>query len=99
MENPVTVDNPIAGDSLPNGGFELLEERPPDSLLRRLYVTVRNVLGLLFGGGFAYVRERKSQGTASNFSMLILRAILRVDSPLRLVSREEYLQDNAQDSQ
>ena len=72
----MTADNPIAGDFLPNGGFELLEERPPDSLLRRLYVTVRNVLGLLFGGGFAYVRERKAQGTASNISMLFLRTIL-----------------------
>ena len=72
----MAADKPVPVDPGPNGGFELLEERPPDSLLRRLYVTVRNVTGLAFGGGFAYVRERKVQGTATNLSMLILRFFL-----------------------
>ena len=39
-------------------------------------MTLRNVSGLVFGGGFAYVRERKAQGTASNLSMLFLRLFL-----------------------
>ena len=77
----MTVDTPIAADSNPNGEFELLEERPPDSLLRRLYVTIRNVLGLVFGGGYAYVRERKGHGTATNLSMLILRVLLAFTWP------------------
>ena len=77
----MTADNTIAGDSNPNGEFELLVEGPPDSLLLRFYVTVRNVLGLVYGGGYAYVRERKAQGTATNLSMLLLRSFLAFGWP------------------
>ncbi len=58
------------------GDFVLMDEGPPDSLLRRLYVTVQNVTGLIFGGGFAYVALRKEQGTATDLSILILRFFL-----------------------
>jgi ubiquinone biosynthesis protein len=78
----VIDDKPVSGqDAAPNGEFELLEERPPDSLLLRLYVTIRNVAGLVFGGGYAYVRERKAQGTAGNLSILILRFLLAFTWP------------------
>lgn len=77
----MTADLSRAKGIQPSGEFELMKEGPPDSLLRRLYVTIRNVLGLLFGGGFAYVRQRKRQGTATNLSMLLLRAFLSVTWP------------------
>lgn len=66
--------------SQPNliGGFELMKERPPDSLLRRLFVTIRHFCGLVTGGGFAYVRFRQEQGTGDTLFVVLLRVLLLV---------------------
>ncbi|HMN26806.1 MAG TPA: AarF/UbiB family protein [Caldilineaceae bacterium] len=60
----------------PNGGFEILQERPPQSLLRRFFVTQSHLFGLLFGGGAAYVRDRRAQGQGGSFSVLFIRFLL-----------------------
>ncbi len=59
-----------------NGGFELLQERPPEGLFRRFFVTLRHLLGLIFGGGFAYVRHQKAQAGAGNGKASLLRFVL-----------------------
>lgn len=65
-----------ASQELPNGGFELLQERPPQSLLRRFFVTLRHLLGLLFGAGAAYVRDRSSRGQGASISVFLIRLLL-----------------------
>lgn len=56
--------------------FELHHEQRARGLLGRVFVTFRHLLGLLFGGGFAFVRYKKSQGEANTLEMLILRFLL-----------------------
>jgi ubiquinone biosynthesis protein len=59
-----------------NGGFELLKEQPPQSLLRRYFVTQQHFLGLVIGGGFAYVRARQAEGAANTLAINLLRILL-----------------------
>jgi ubiquinone biosynthesis protein len=47
-----------AGGRAPDEEWEILEERPPPGLLRRLFATWRHLNGLLFGGLAAVLRER-----------------------------------------
>jgi ubiquinone biosynthesis protein len=65
-----------------NSGFELLQERPPQSLLRRLFVTLRHLAGLVLGGGVAFVRTQRVRGQENNFSVLLVRLILLLCYPL-----------------
>lgn len=65
-----------ASQELPNGGFELLQERPPQSLLRRLFVTLQHLFGLILGGGVAYIRDRSARGQGGTISVLIARLLL-----------------------
>jgi ubiquinone biosynthesis protein len=65
-----------ASQELIDAGFELLKERPPQSLLRRFFVTQQHLLGLLFGAGIAYVRDRKARGQGASLSVFLIRLIL-----------------------
>ena len=56
--------------------YEIYKEKPPQGLIRRFIGTLRHFLGMLLGGGFAYVREMKNQGRAWGFRVIILRIIL-----------------------
>jgi ubiquinone biosynthesis protein len=58
----------------PMAGFEILEERPPDGLVKRFFTTQRHFLGLLFGGLAALVRERplhRRRGVKFRFAQLV----------------------------
>lgn len=66
----------VAPQKRPNGGFEILEERPPQSLLRRFFVTQRHLLGLLYGAGVAYVRDRRARGQGASISVFLVRLLL-----------------------
>jgi ubiquinone biosynthesis protein len=66
----------VPPDDLPDSqsaGFELLQERRPEGLVGRALVTTRHMLGLLFGGAFAYVRQQKAYGQAGTFELVLLR--------------------------
>jgi ubiquinone biosynthesis protein len=61
---------------LSSGRFELLQERPPQGLLRRIFFIQRHMAGLLLGAGAAYVRDRRAHGQGANFSVLLMRFVL-----------------------
>ncbi|MBK7639743.1 MAG: PEP-CTERM sorting domain-containing protein [Bacteroidetes bacterium] len=46
-------------DQLQEKVFEKYIEKKPDKLFKRFLVTNRHLLGLLLGGGFAFLRHRK----------------------------------------
>lgn len=58
----------------PQTGFAVYRERRPAGLFGRLLITGRHLLGLLFGGAFAFVRQRKAEGTAGTVEIVLLRA-------------------------
>ncbi len=64
----------VAGES--NGGFELLQERPPVTLFRRFLITLRHLFGLVGGGGFAYLRSKEARGEARGLQYWLLRVLL-----------------------
>ena len=43
-------------------GFELLQERKTRGIIGRFLLTLRHMLGLIFGGLAAYIHWRKAQG-------------------------------------
>lgn len=59
-----------------NGGFELLQERPPQSLLRRFWVTLGQLAGLVFGGAAAFVRDRRAAGQRASILLFLIRVLL-----------------------
>lgn len=61
---------------LQDAGFEVMEERRPPGLVSRFFVTLRQLLGLLFGGMDAYLRDRKARGQPLNLGALLLRLLL-----------------------
>jgi ubiquinone biosynthesis protein len=75
-------------DWLPNeeegaerGGFELLQEQPPASLFSRFLATQSQFLGLLFGGGFAYLRHKEARGENYGLQYWLLRVLLSIPGP------------------
>ncbi len=59
----------------PMPGYEILPDTPPAGLVRRFFVIQRHLIGLVFGGLSAYVRERRGQG-AKRFRLLYWLAAL-----------------------
>ena len=64
--------------------YEIYKEKPPQGLIRRFIGTLRHFLGMLLGGGFAYVREMKNQGKAWSFRVIILRIMLAFAWPFMI---------------
>lgn len=62
--------------------FTLLNEQPPQSLLRRLLTVFRHLGGLLFGGMAAFARDKRAQGQDSTLGMRLLRMLLFAVRPL-----------------
>ncbi|HEX5761354.1 MAG TPA: AarF/UbiB family protein [Thermoanaerobaculia bacterium] len=57
-------------------GFELLPDRPPSGLVRRLFTTYRHLFGLLFGGLAAYARGET--GLAAKRRSRLLHGLARL---------------------
>ncbi len=62
-------------------GFEVMAERRPAGLLRRLLITWRHFLGLMFGGLAAWVRHQRAEGTGRGPRFLLLRVVAAVTAP------------------
>lgn len=60
----------------PNGGFEVYQERRPAGLVGRFFITLRQLLGLLFGGVYVYVNDQIARGQGRSLIVLILRTML-----------------------
>lgn len=61
--------------------FSLLNEQPPQSLLRRLLTVLRHLTGLLFGSMAAFVRDKRAQGQGRTLGIVSLRALLLLARP------------------
>jgi ubiquinone biosynthesis protein len=60
---------PATGDT----GFELYQERHQGGLISRFFATFWQFLGLIFGGGIAFVRQKKEEHEAGKFWIVMLR--------------------------
>ena len=84
-------------------GFEIMRTWKPQGLLRRLLITYRHFLGLLFGGLAALLATRREEGAPRNVRYLLLwfaalpgrifvdRALRREPFPVQLRRRLERL--------
>ncbi len=72
--------------------FELYQERPPQGLVRRLLTTLAQFMGLLLGGGYAYVRTCRAEGRAWHLKVVLLRFGLFFAWPFvdRALAREPF---------
>ncbi len=70
-----TTSTPQSQNSQPRD-FEVYQERRPAGLIGRLFITVHHLLGLLFGGAFAFVRKKKAEGEGDTLELLLLRFVL-----------------------
>ena len=64
--------------ALEQAGYEIYRQRSPGGLLGRVLVTLRHMLGLLFGGLTAYVRQQRERTGGWTFGLLALRIMLIV---------------------
>ena len=73
----------VAGqaEALRARGFEVMRVTRPPGLVRRLFVTWRHFLGLLFGGLAAQVRAQRADGTGRGLKFLLLRLLAALTSP------------------
>ena len=59
--------------------FEQYIERKPSSLFVRFLITQRHLTGLLLGGGYAYLRERKANKAKFSFTIdIFLRLFIEI---------------------
>jgi ubiquinone biosynthesis protein len=65
----VPEESQPAGDT----GFELYQERHQGGLISRFFATFWQLLGLLFGGAIAFVRQKKEEHQGRRFWILFLR--------------------------
>ena len=56
-----------------NGGYEVLHERQSEGLLARFFVTLRQVVGLVFGYAYDVVQHKKEEGKGWNLGVILLR--------------------------
>ena len=54
-------------------GFAVYKERRPAGLVGRFVIVISHLLGLVLGGAFAFVRQKKAVGEANTLEMLLLR--------------------------
>jgi ubiquinone biosynthesis protein len=64
---PAEPEPPFAG---PIPGFEMMPDRPPHGLLRRLLTTQRHLIALGMGGLVSHARAGKALGTGRRFRLL-----------------------------
>lgn len=56
--------------------YEIGPGHSSQNIIRRIFSIQKHLLGLLFGGGFAYLRYRKAAGLANGVGVLFLRLVL-----------------------
>jgi ubiquinone biosynthesis protein len=61
---------------LKQSGFELYMERRQRGIIGRFIETLGQLLGLLFGGAFAFVRQKKAGGEGGSIEVLLLEFVL-----------------------
>ena len=61
--------------------FETLVESKPQGFVRRFFATQRQFLGLIFGGGYDYVRIAKEDGYGGSVHIVFLRILLTFSWP------------------
>jgi ubiquinone biosynthesis protein len=61
--------------------FEPYQERRPPGLVVRFFETTAQFLGLIMGGGLAYVRQKKELGEHRTLGILLLRLYLALTWP------------------
>ncbi|RPI82257.1 MAG: AarF/ABC1/UbiB kinase family protein [Chloroflexi bacterium] len=61
---------------LQESGFELYMERRQRGIFGRFFETLGQLLALVFGGAFAYVRQKKDRGEGGSIGILLLRFVL-----------------------
>ena len=54
-------------------GFAVYVEQRPAGLVGRFVITIHHLVGLLFGGAFAFVHQKKALREANTLEMLLLR--------------------------
>ncbi len=65
----------------PEAVYEIYDERQPKGWILRFLGTFRQLLALLIGAGFAYIREMKEAGKGWTLSVILLRLILAIPWP------------------
>lgn len=65
----------------PEAIYEIYDERQPRGWILRFLGTLRQLLALLIGAGFAYIREMKEKGKGWSLSVILLRIILAFTWP------------------
>lgn len=75
-----------------HNAFELYQEPPSQSLLRRALATLAQFVGLMLGGGYAYVRARRAEGHGRRLKVLLIRVFLLFTWPFvdRALAREPF---------
>jgi ubiquinone biosynthesis protein len=73
-------------DALRARGYEVMQTWRPQGLFRRLLITWRHFLGLLFGGLAAQIRSQREEGIGRGLRFLLLRLLAALTRPL--VARE-----------
>jgi ubiquinone biosynthesis protein len=65
----------------PQAVYEIYDERQPKGWILRFLGTLRQLLALLIGAGFEYIREMKEKGKGWSLSVILLRIILALAWP------------------
>jgi len=71
VQEPIGVDSPR-----PELVYGLFDEKKPHGIFRRFFSTLLQLLALLIGGGFAYVREERQKGKGRSLRIILLRIML-----------------------
>ena len=76
VQEPIGVESPR-----PELVYGLFDEKKPHGIFRRFFGTLLQLVALLIGGGFAYVREEREKGKGRSLRIILLRIMLAFTWP------------------
>jgi ubiquinone biosynthesis protein len=76
MPNSQATTSQESAARLQESGFELYMEQRQWGLIGRFLITLEQLMALFFGGGYAFVRQKKAEGQGNTLWILFLRFIL-----------------------
>ncbi len=83
MASAVEQDKPTGPQGAESaGGFEVMPDRRPPGLMRRVFTTYRHLNGLLLGGITARVRHLKTTGQGKGLGFVVQRVVAFFVRPL-----------------